>query len=88
MLSRREERLQEREMWSLNERKGLQKGRCGLQERGTAYIKIKKTRRDMLTKRYGIYVHKVEMKVDIDLRLKAFFVHYLPVTSKKKGKKT
>ncbi len=41
MVSRREERLTEREMWSPRERNGLQKGRCGLHERGTAVKKRK-----------------------------------------------
>ncbi len=35
IVSRPEERLTEREMWYLGERNGIQKGRCGLQERGT-----------------------------------------------------
>ncbi len=83
MVSRIEEWLTEREMWSPGEknayRKGdvvsrreerLQKGRCGLQERGTAYREIK----SMLTK--GIY-ETIEMKVDIDLRKKhVYFIAY------------
>jgi hypothetical protein len=39
VVSRGEERLTEKEMWFPKKRNGLQKGRCGLQERETSYRK-------------------------------------------------